>query len=151
MSRARRNTQNNRFGTKVEYLGNQFDSNEEKLYYIHLLQDPEIDRIKLQPEYTILERYSIECVRCKTTGRILNESTGNMNKCRLCEGTGHRSKQGAIYTADFLVTYNDGYQETIDVKGFVQRDFPLRRRMFESITGKELVVVRKKGNTWIRE
>jgi hypothetical protein len=57
-----------------------------------------------------------------------------------------------VYTADFRVTYIDGYQEVIDVKGGpVTRDFPLRRRLFELKTGMELIVIRLKGKEWVRE
>ena len=34
------------------------------------------------------------------------------------------------YIADFLITYNDGTQEVIDVKGIKTADFKLKEKMF---------------------
>ncbi len=57
-----------------------------------------------------------------------------------------------MYTADFRVTYFDGFVEIYDVKGGpVTRDFPLRRKLFELKTGVELIVVRLIGKEWVRE
>ncbi|MFC5587524.1 DUF1064 domain-containing protein [Sporosarcina soli] len=76
----------------------------------------------------------------------------NPINCTLCKGRGKREKNGAVYTADFKVTYFDGYVEIYDVKsGPVKRDFPLRRKLFELKTGMELIVVRLKGKEWVRE
>ena len=71
---------------------------------------------------------------------------------RYVAARGKREKNGAVYTADFRVTYIDGYQEVIDVKGWlVARGFPLRRRLFELKTGMELIVVRLIGKEWVSE
>lgn len=149
--RAKKSNAANRFGTKIEYEGVVFDSIDEKKYYQYLQQDPDIAEIVLQPKYEIIKRYLVICHRCKGVGRILKESTGNMNKCTLCSGEGSREKGGAIYTADFFVTYKNGWTETVDVKGFVQRDFPLRQKLFEIATGNELVVVEMKKKKWVRK
>jgi len=70
----------------------------------------------------------------------------------LCKGRGKREKQGAKYTADFRVTYFDGFVEVIDIKGGpVGRDFPLRQKLFELKTGMELIVIRLKNKEWVRE
>ena len=114
-----------------------------------LKSDKLVKDIELQPEYTILAPYKVTCGRCDGRGRIYNQKTGNMNKCTLCKGYGTREKQGAKYTADFKVTYIDGHEEIIDVKGgVVSSDFPLRRKLFEIQTGKELVIARKTGKGW---
>lgn len=41
-------------------------------------------------------------------------------------------EKGNKYTADYLITWNDGQQEVIEIKGFVARDFPLRLKLFKS-------------------
>ena len=53
---------------------------------------------------------------------------------------------------DRRVTYIDGYVEIIDVKGYKsERDFPLRKKLFELKTGMELIVVRLKNKEWVRD
>lgn len=137
---------------KVEYQGIEFDSQTEFLYYLHLKTDPAVKDIELQPVYQIIESYEVTCKRCSGVGTITNVKTGNANKCRLCGGKGRRIKLGAKYTADFKVTYIDGYQEVIDIKGGpVTRDFPLRQKLFELQTGVELIVIRLKDDEWVRD
>lgn len=137
---------------KIIVDGIEFDSIAESEYYQKLKKDKNVVNIELQPKFQIINAYKVECKRCGGNGRIFNTKTGNYNKCTLCKGKGVRSKPGAIYTADFRVRYIDGYEEVIDVKGGrVSHDFPLRRKLFEILTGKELVVVRKKKGEWVRE
>jgi hypothetical protein len=45
------------------------------------------------------------------------------------------------YKADFLVTHNDGSQETIDVKGMETADFKLKKKMFEYKYDQSLTLV----------
>ncbi|MED4716261.1 DUF1064 domain-containing protein [Bacillus badius] len=137
---------------KVEYDGIIWDSAWERDYYIELQNNPAVESIQLQPEFTIIEPYEVTCPRCNGAGSRRNEKTGNLNKCTLCRGKGVKTKQGAIYTADFLVTYKNGRREVIDVKtsGPVSRDFPLRRKLFEQQHGAELVVMTKKKGKWVR-
>ena len=40
--------------------------------------------------------------------------------------------QGIKYTADFVVTYSDGRQEVIDVKGMRTRDYIMRKKLLLS-------------------
>lgn len=50
---------------------------------------------------------------------------------------------GRGYTADFLVTYPDGRQTVIEVKGREHRDWPLRRDLFRALyPNLELVIIR---------
>lgn len=137
---------------KTEYEGNRFDSLTELAYYKHLLKDPAVKDIQLQPFYQLVDRYSVECKRCAGSGKLPSERTGNPVNCSLCKGNGKREKPGISYTADFKVLYIDGYEEVIDVKGYeASRDFPLRKKLFEIKTGKELVVVERKGKEWVRK
>lgn len=130
-----------------------FDSQTEARFYKKLIADPEVKHIELQPVYQIIEPFEVECKRCRGFGKLVNENTGRFNKCTLCNGNGRRMKQGAIYTADFKVTYQDGYQEVIDVKGYANESFALRQKLFESVTGLELIVVSQDIRTgeWVRK
>ena len=130
-----------------------FDSQTEARYYKKLLADLNVKQIELQPVYQIIEPFEVECKRCRGVGKLVNETTGRLNKCSLCNGNGKRTKQGAIYTADFKVTYQDGYQEVIDVKGYANDSFALRQKLFESVTGLELIVVSQdnKIGEWVRK
>ena len=137
---------------KITYEGIEFDSQTEFLYYKHLKGDPAVKDIELQPSYQIIERYEVTCKRCGGSGKRTSPNTGKPINCTLCHGKRKREKGGAVYTADFKVTYIDGYVEVLDVKGGpVTRDFPLRRRLFEKKTGMELIIVRLKNNEWARE
>ena len=91
---------------KTTVCGHTFDSKREAEIYLDLLsrkQHGEIVRIRLQPSYTLLEGF--------------RDNQGN--------------KQRAItYTADFFVTYADGRNEVIEVKGVRTRDYQLRKKLF---------------------
>lgn len=91
---------------KTTVCGHTFDSKREAEIYLDLLsrkQHGEIIRIGLQPSYTLLEGF--------------RDNQGN--------------KQRAItYTADFFVTYADGRNEVIEVKGMRTRDYMLRKKLF---------------------
>lgn len=142
-----------RRSNKATYKGHEFDSETELGYFMFLERDPSVDNIEIQPVFQIIQPYEVECKRCEGRGTIQNVQTGNLNKCRRCK-LGRLTKAGARYTADFAVTYIDGRDEVIDVKGGpVERDFPLRKTLYEQLTGKELVVVRWNKSTlsWKRE
>jgi hypothetical protein len=136
----------------TEYNGILFDSKTEAEYYKHLLKNDFILDIELQPEYQIIKAYKVVCGRCKGSGKFLNVRTSNLNNCRSCAGKGAKTKAGAIYTADFKILFRDGSYEIVDVKGGpVGRDFSLRRKLLESKSGQEVVVIRLKGKEWVRE
>lgn len=129
-----------------------FDSLTEAAYYEKLKRDPTVKDIEVQPVYQIIENYEVTCKRCGGTGKRTSPKTGNLINCSLCHGKQMREKAGALYTADFKVTYVDGYQEVVDIKGGpVTRDFPLRQKLFELKTGMELIVIRLKDKEWVRE
>ena len=137
---------------KITYKGIDFDSQTEFLFYRHLERDPAVKDIQVQPVFQIIEKYEVTCKRCTGTGKRPSPKTGNPINCTLCQGKRKREKPGAIYTADFEVTYIDGYTEIIDIKGGpVTRDFPLRKKLFEMKTGMELIVIRLIDKEWVRE
>lgn len=138
--------------TKITIDEIEFDSKTEAAYYQKLKRDPAVKNVEIQPAFQIIPSYTVVCKRCGGTGKRTSPKTGNLINCSLCRGRTKREKAGAIYTADFKVTYIDGFEEIIDVKGGpVTRDFPLRRKLLEKAIGQELVVVRLKGKEWVRE
>ena len=128
---------------KCEWNGILYDSVTERDFHQHLLAQPDVKYIFVQPEYQVLPPYQVECHKCRGNGKFVNPKTGRPNKCTLCGGSGKRKKNGAVYTPDFRVEYEDGYIEVIDVKGFANETYPLKRRMFEATTGIELVTVER--------
>lgn len=114
---------------KTVVQGIEFDSKSEADYYLVLKNDPEVVEIQLQPQYLLLEGFYITTRAGKK-----------------------RKRRDWKYTADFLVTYADGTQEVIDVKGYANDRFPYFKKMFEHRYQQELVVVKKdKQKGWIRE
>ncbi|WP_311194390.1 DUF1064 domain-containing protein [Selenomonas noxia] len=91
---------------KTTVYGRTFDSKREAEWYMMLrekLRLGEIKHLECQPTYTLLE--------------------------------GFRDNQGKpqkpiSYTPDFLVEYDDGRREVIEVKGVRTRDYLLRKKMF---------------------
>lgn len=84
-----------------------FDSYHEGLYYLKKLL-PLIKKgkitVQLQPKFTLLEAFTT--------------SDGKKN-------------QAITYIPDFKVTYDDGRQYVIDIKGMEDQKFPLKRKLFE--------------------
>ncbi|PDY91447.1 DUF1064 domain-containing protein [Bacillus toyonensis] len=114
---------------KTVVLGIEFDSKTEAEYYLVLKSNPEVVEIELQPQYMLLE------------GFYITTRDGKRKKRRDWK-----------FTADFLVTYKDGTQEVIDVKGYANDRFPYMKKMFEYRYKQELVVVMKdKQKGWIRK
>ncbi|PGB25376.1 hypothetical protein COM06_17680 [Bacillus toyonensis] len=114
---------------KTVVLGIEFDSKTEAEYYLVLKSNPEVVEIELQPQYMLLE------------GFYITTRDGKRKKRRDWK-----------FTADFIVTYKDGTQEVIDVKGFANDRFPYMKKMFEYRYKQELVVVMKdKQKGWIRK
>lgn len=114
---------------KTVALGIEFDSKTEAEYYLFLKSDPEVVGIELQPQYMLLEGFYITTREGK-----------------------RKKRRDWKFTADFLVTYKDGTQEVIDVKGYANDRFPYMKKMFEYRYKQELVVVMKdKQKGWIRK
>jgi hypothetical protein len=98
----------NKYGAKQIMIdGHMFPSHREAEYYLtykSMLDDGEIVDLELQPRFTLIPAYT-------------NHAGKKVRPCH--------------YTADFLLTYPDGRQRVIEVKGFKTRDYMLRRKMFE--------------------
>lgn len=91
---------------KKEVDGIMFDSTMEANYYIYLKEEKKKGHVldfELQPEYPLLDSY-------KKYGRTI---------------------RGMKYISDFLVTYADGSQIVIDVKGKETDDFKIKRKLFD--------------------
>lgn len=137
---------------KVEIDGIVFDSKAEAEFYKYLRDHDDVENFKCQPSYAVLDDYMTRCVRCQGDGTVINEGTGNTNKCTLCKGEGYRKKRGITYTADFVVTWVGGKTDVIDVKGGPTTPlFNAKRKLFESRYRIELLIVRKSGKGWVFE
>ena len=135
---------------KVSYYGIEFDSRTEGEFYLMLRADKNVKNIVCQPQYTLIEAFAVDCSKCKGEGKVESLKTGKLIQCRSCKGTGESKRRGMVYTADFLVTYQDGRQEVIDVKGYANERFPVVKKIFEWMTGQELVVWKKTRAGWKR-
>jgi hypothetical protein len=98
----------NKYGAKsVTIDGHVFPSKRESDYYLtykEMLINGEIVGLQLQPRFELIPAFK-------------NHSGKSVRPCH--------------YTADFLLTYPDGRQVVVEVKGFRTRDYVLRRKMFE--------------------
>lgn len=91
---------------KTTVYGITFDSKREAEYYLLLREKQRLGEIKsidLQPTYTLLDGF--------------RDNTG-------------KEQKPITYTADFLVEYDDGRREVIEVKGVRTRDYQLRKKLF---------------------
>lgn len=137
---------------KIEIDGHTFDSKTEGEYYLFLKSLPNVREIFIQPQFTFIEPFTVDCVKCNGNGKVMNGKTGNLNNCIACKGTGKRKRRGWTYTADFEVWYDDDTpDEVIDVKGYANERFPLVKKMFEYKMGFPLVVVKKEKGEWVRK
>lgn len=92
---------------KVIVDGHKFDSKSEAQYYIYLKdrkEKGEVADFTFQPRFTLQEAFT------RWDGETI----------RMVE-----------YVADFLVTYPDGSQEVIDVKGMATSEAKLKRKLYE--------------------
>jgi hypothetical protein len=109
---------------KTEVHGIIFDSKMESDYYLYLLEQQEqglITNIQLQPVYLLQPNF-------KKLGRTIRKIE---------------------YKADFLVTYTDGTQVLIDVKGVATPDFKIKAKMFDYYFPLELQIVTKHKGEWM--
>ena len=91
---------------KTTVYGITFDSKRESEVYLMLREKKRLGEIKsidLQPTYTLLEGF--------------RDNTG-------------KAQKPITYTADFLVEYDDGRREVVEVKGMRTRDYLLRKKLF---------------------
>lgn len=102
---------------KVEYDGHTFDSKKECAFYKKLLADERVERIELQPRFTLIP--SREQVWHET-----NPKTGRQNKKK-------RTIRGVTYIADFRVFYKGHKEKVYDVKGMRTDVYKLKKKMLE--------------------
>lgn len=115
--------------TKID--GIVFDSRAEAEFYLQLKERDDIEKVELQPEFTLLEGFDHPAKRTKA---------GNPSKVRKVS-----------YVADFLVTQKDGEKLVIDVKGFKTPVFRLKAKMFLAKFGIPLYLAKKRGGKFVLE
>ena len=104
--RTQRKKPNKYNARKTTVYGRTFDSKREAEVYLMLrekLRLGEIKHLECQPTYTLLEGF--------------RDNQGKQQK-------------PITYTPDFLVEYDDGRREVIEVKGVRTRDYLLRKKLF---------------------
>lgn len=103
-----------------------FDSKTEANYYQYLKENKtklNIKEFKLQPEFILQEKYLLidNKVVIPKDDKELRKLQRKFPGCTV---------QPIKYIADFLITYNDGTQEVVDVKGLKTADFKIKEKMF---------------------
>jgi hypothetical protein len=116
----------NKYGAKkTQQDGIQFDSIMESERYrdLKLLQQAGIiSELETHPEFVLIEPF-------KKFGK---------------------KKRGHKYKADFMYRDESGQMIVEDVKGYIARDFPLRRTLFDSkFPDIVLRVIKKEGRGWV--
>ncbi|PFK01367.1 hypothetical protein COI97_16000 [Bacillus cereus] len=107
---------------KVKYDGHEFDSMTERDFYIYLQNNKTVTDIELQKTFHLLDGYEIPSI---------------VNK------KGTRSVSKKQYTPDFICRIVGQGYVAFEVKGSVKsipRDLSLRRHLFESQYGIQLVI-----------
>ena len=111
---------------KTEVDNIKFDSITESLYYVYIRDNKKKLNIKsyeLQPEFILQEKHMLidNKVVIPSTDKEFRSLQRKYPGCTV---------QAIKYIADFLITYNDGTQEVIDVKGIKTADFKIKEKMF---------------------
>lgn len=119
---------------KVAYDGIKFDSQSEMNYYKYLKSRGDVAHIECRPNYVLIPSFEINSSITKS---------------------GKSKKTSMKFTPDFKVTYSDGCVDVVDVKGSkkaINEGFPLRKKLWEYLNKKELIVViwDEKLSEWIR-
>lgn len=122
-----------------------FDSTMEARYYILLKEKKENKEIRdfvLQPEFKLLDAYIV------VNNKVITEDEKDYAKLKKSKKK-TRDVQGMTYIADFLVTYNDGKEIVIDVKGMETEKFTVKRKLFDTIyRDKTLKLVTQYNGIW---
>jgi hypothetical protein len=131
-----------KFGAKKTLLdGIKFDSIMESEYYTYLKEEKKAGRVKdfeLQPVYVLQEAF------IKVGDKVYVKSHSDYEKLK----KQHKAKVtlGIKYISDYFVTYADGSQLVIDVKGQETADFKIKRKMFDLLYPHlTLKLVQKRG------
>ncbi len=103
-----------------------FDSKTEANYYQYIKDNKKslnIKKFELQPEFILQEKHMIinNQIVIPKDDKELRKLQKQHPGCTV---------QPIKYIADFLITYNDGTQDVIDVKGMKTADFKLKEKMF---------------------
>lgn len=111
---------------KTEIDNIKFDSVTESLYYIYIRDNKDklgIKEYKLQPEFILQEKHMLidNKVIIPKNEKEFRSLQRKYPGCTI---------QPIKYIADFLITYNDGHQEVIDVKGVKTPDFKIKEKIF---------------------
>nr|DAL05198.1 MAG TPA: Endonuclease [Caudoviricetes sp.] len=117
--RTQRKKPNKYNARKTTVCGRTFDSKRESEWYMMLREKHRLGKIKhfeCQPTYTLLEGF--------------RDNQGKQQK-------------PITYTPDFLVEYDDGRREVIEVKGVRTRDYLLRKKLFLYMMRKTDIVFRE--------
>lgn len=108
-----------------------FDSKAESQFYMHLKQLQSagvVSGFEMQVPFILQEGFDHPTRKIKS---------------------GKPSRVPAIkYVTDFVVTYADGSEKVIDVKGVQTTDFKLKARMFVKKYCKPLYLAKKQGRNW---
>lgn len=108
-----------------------FDSKREAKYYQDLLilkRIGEVKEIECHPTFELQPAYR------KCCGHIwLDKPAWDIKGATVCGNCGKKMKkiQAITYSADFRVTYVNGHEEIVDVKGMETKFFKNKRKMFE--------------------
>lgn len=118
-----------KYGAKKKEVDEiKFDSTIEADYYVELKDMKKHKKIKdfeLQPEYILQEKFII------VEGKTIYGSDPSFAKIK--KQTKAKTILAIKYIGDFLVTYNDGHKETIDVKGgIITSDFKIKQKLYEA-------------------
>ena len=108
----RRGKYNNK---RVKLDGYTFDSEREAEYYVVIKGDPTVSNVVVHPRFELTPKFTN------------------------ADGVKRRAMH---YVADFLVTYKDGTEKVVDVKGVETTVFKMKRLLFELKYGKVITIVR---------
>ena len=118
-------TRQSKYNNKTVVInGISFDSYMESRYYLYLIELQKhgvVKDIQLQVPFVIQDAF-------------------------VMDGKKH---QAITYVADFVVTYADGREEVVDVKGKVTQTFRNKRKMFIARYKRDIKCVQRKKREWV--
>lgn len=118
-------TRQSKYNNKTVVINDiSFDSYMESRYYLYLIELQKhgvVKDIQLQVPFVIQDAF-------------------------VMDGKKH---QAITYVADFVVTYSDGREEIVDVKGKVTQTFRNKRKMFIARYKRDIKCVQRKKREWV--